>query len=143
MDLQNQARCWWECAKAQGNITCKRAHIVVRYRLQWNFCTCCTKGHSQNNFGHSYTKQMACLSNGFWICIFNWLSKGRSICGTTTSKVPEQEHKVYRLKKALCGLKQVPRSWYSLIDSYLIQNGFHISESEPKLYTKFNKQGKC
>ena len=57
-------------------------------------------------------------------------------------EVPGQEHKVYRMKKALYGLKQAPRAWYSQIDSYLIENGFHRSESEPNLYTKVNEQGK-
>ena len=57
-------------------------------------------------------------------------------------EVPGQEHKVYRLKKALYGLKQAPRAWYSRIDSYLIENGFHRSESEPNLYTKVDEQGK-
>ena len=57
-------------------------------------------------------------------------------------EVPGQEHKVYRLKKALYGLKQAPRAWYSRIDTYLIENGFHRSESEPTLYTKFDEQGK-
>ena len=52
-----------------------------------------------------------------------------------------QEHKVYRLKKELYGLKQAPRAWYSRIDSYLTQNGFHRSESEPTLYTKVNDHG--
>ena len=56
-------------------------------------------------------------------------------------EVPGQEHKVYRLKKALYGLKQAPRAWYSRIDSYLIENGFHRSESEPNLYTKVDEQG--
>ena len=56
-------------------------------------------------------------------------------------EVPVQEHKVYRLKKVLYGLKQAPRAWYSRIDSYLIKNGFHRSESEPTLYTKVNEQG--
>ena len=57
-------------------------------------------------------------------------------------KVPSQEHKVYGLKKALYGLKQAPRAWYSPIDSYLTENGFHRSESEPTLYTKVDEQGK-
>ena len=56
-------------------------------------------------------------------------------------EVPGQEHKVYRLKKALYGLKQAPRAWYSRIDSYLIENGFHRSESEPTMYTKVNLKG--
>ena len=56
-------------------------------------------------------------------------------------EVPSQEHKVYILKKALYGLKKAPRAWYSRIDSYLIENGFHISESESTLYTKVNEKG--
>ena len=39
------------------------------------------------------------------------------------------------------GLKQAPRAWYSHIDSYLTQNIFQKSESEPTLYTKVNDQG--
>ena len=48
----------------------------------------------------------------------------------------------YMLKKALYGLKQAPRAWYSRIDSYLTENGFHRSESEPNLYTKVDEQGR-
>ena len=56
-------------------------------------------------------------------------------------EVPGQEHKVYRMKKALYGLKKALRAWYSHIDSYLTQNGFHRSEIEPSLYTKVNEKG--
>ena len=48
---------------------------------------------------------------------------------------------MYKLKIKLYGLKQTPRSWYSRIDSYLTENGFHRSESEPTLYTKINEKG--
>ena len=51
------------------------------------------------------------------------------------------EDKVYKLKKALYGLKQAPRAWYSRIDSYMMENGFKRSTSEPTLYTKINEQG--
>jgi len=44
-------------------------------------------------------------------------------------EVEGYEHKVYLLK-------QTPRAWYNRIDSYLISNGFTISESVPTLYTK-------
>ena len=47
---------------------------------------------------------------------------------------------MYRLKNTLYGLKQAPRAWYSRIDSYLTENGFHKSESEPTLYTKVNEK---
>ena len=48
---------------------------------------------------------------------------------------------MYKLKKVLYGLKQSPRASYICIDSYLIENGFHRSESDPMLYTKVNEQG--
>ena len=46
------------------------------------------------------------------------------------------------LKKALYGLNKAPRAWYSRIDSYITENGFHKSESELVLYTKLDEQGK-
>ena len=49
------------------------------------------------------------------------------------------ENKVYKLKKALYGLKQAPRAWYSRIDIFLHQNGFHRSKSEPTLYLKMQE----
>ena len=55
-------------------------------------------------------------------------------------EVPDQENKVYMMKNPLCGLKQDPRAWYSRIDLYLTENGFHITESEPTLYTKVNEK---
>ena len=39
-----------------------------------------------------------------------------------------------RLKKALNGLKQAPRAWYSRIDSYLLSIGFRKCEADPNLY---------
>lgn len=34
-------------------------------------------------------------------------------------EMPSKEHYVYKVKKALYGLKKTPRAWYSRIDSYL------------------------
>ena len=51
------------------------------------------------------------------------------------------EDKVYKLKKELYGLKQAPRDQYNRIDSYMMENGFKRSTSEPTLYTKINEQG--
>ena len=45
------------------------------------------------------------------------------------------------MKKEIYGLKQDPRAWYNQIDSYLIENGFHRSESELTLYTKVSGKG--
>ena len=51
-------------------------------------------------------------------------------------EVAGNEHKVYRLKRALYGLKKASRAWYSRIDSYLMRNGFSKSNGEPTLYIK-------
>ena len=46
-----------------------------------------------------------------------------------------KEHLVCRLKKALHGLKQAPRSWYEKIDSFFLQQSYNRSKSGPNLYT--------
>ena len=56
-------------------------------------------------------------------------------------EVEGKEDKVYKLKKVLYGLKQVPRAWYSRIDSYMIKNAFCRSNIKPTLYTKVNEHG--
>lgn len=50
--------------------------------------------------------------------------------------VKGSEHKVYKLHKALYGLRQAPRAWYSKIDSYFAKKIFQKSASEPTLYVK-------
>jgi hypothetical protein len=49
-------------------------------------------------------------------------------------KVSERESHVFLLRKALYVLKQAPRSWYSYIDTYLLQMGFEKSDVDPNLY---------
>jgi hypothetical protein len=51
-------------------------------------------------------------------------------------EVVGEEHKVFRLKRALYELKQGLRAWYNKIDSYLMRNGFSKSDGEPTLYMK-------
>jgi hypothetical protein len=57
-------------------------------------------------------------------------------------EVKEQPTKVYQLNKDLYVLKQAPRAWYNIIDTYLIKSGFNRSQNEPTLYTKKDNQGK-
>ena len=50
------------------------------------------------------------------------------------------EHKVYKLQKAIYGLKQALRAWYSRIEAYFTKEGFVRSKTEHTLFVK--EQGK-
>ena len=50
--------------------------------------------------------------------------------------VKVHEHKVFKLKRASYCLKEAPQTWYTRIDSFLINNGFNRSNNEPTLYVK-------
>lgn len=53
------------------------------------------------------------------------------------------EHKVYRLKKALCGLKQAPWAWYNRIEIYFFERGiWKMPLYEHTLFTKIEDGGK-
>ena len=43
---------------------------------------------------------------------------------------------MYKLKKALYGIKQAPRAWYTQIDGYFQKFGLMRSKNEPTLYIK-------
>nr|GEV72824.1 retrovirus-related Pol polyprotein from transposon TNT 1-94 [Tanacetum cinerariifolium] len=43
---------------------------------------------------------------------------------------------VYKLKKVLYGLKQVPRAWYDELSTFLLQNGFSKGTIDPTLFTR-------
>ncbi|KAF0932405.1 hypothetical protein E2562_010320 [Oryza meyeriana var. granulata] len=49
--------------------------------------------------------------------------------------VDGQEHKVYRLRKALYGLRQAPRAWNAKLDDSLMSLGFQRSITEHAVYT--------
>ncbi|GJV03777.1 retrovirus-related pol polyprotein from transposon TNT 1-94 [Tanacetum coccineum] len=49
---------------------------------------------------------------------------------------PEFPDHVYRLKKALCGLKQAPRAWYDKLSSFLIEHGFTNGIIDLTLFTR-------
>jgi len=50
--------------------------------------------------------------------------------------VKGKEDKVYKLSKAIYGLKEVPKTWYNRIDDYLISLDFDKSLLECALYVK-------
>nr|GEY17853.1 retrovirus-related Pol polyprotein from transposon TNT 1-94 [Tanacetum cinerariifolium] len=47
---------------------------------------------------------------------------------------PYHPDKVYRLKKALCGLKQAPRAWYDELSNFLVSKGFFKGSIDPTLF---------
>lgn len=51
-------------------------------------------------------------------------------------EVTGEEAKVYRLHKALYGLRQAPRAWYAKLDATLIKMGFEGSTSDPAVYKR-------
>ena len=53
-----------------------------------------------------------------------------------------EEDKVYKLRKALHGLKQAPRAWYSKLEVYFVQAGFERCLCEHSLFTKWKEGGK-
>ena len=51
------------------------------------------------------------------------------------------ENKVYRLKKVVYMLRQVPRVWNTRVDEYFHKNGFMRTPYEHALHTKTNYWG--
>nr|GEV93163.1 hypothetical protein [Tanacetum cinerariifolium] len=43
---------------------------------------------------------------------------------------------VYKLKKALCGIRQAPRAWYDELSTFLLQNRFSKGTIDPTLFTR-------
>lgn len=50
-------------------------------------------------------------------------------------EVEGNEKKVYKLKIVLFGIKKAPRACFSIINHYMIKNGFCRKNIEPTLYT--------
>nr|GFC78849.1 retrovirus-related Pol polyprotein from transposon TNT 1-94 [Tanacetum cinerariifolium] len=48
---------------------------------------------------------------------------------------PDHPKKVYRLKKALYGLKHAPRAWYNELLKFLTSKGFTKGTIDPTLFT--------
>lgn len=53
-------------------------------------------------------------------------------------KHPDKPQYVCKLKKALYGLRQAPRAWFSVFSGFLVQQGFHNSKADASLFTLKN-----
>jgi hypothetical protein len=48
----------------------------------------------------------------------------------------EYSNHVYKLHKALYGLKEAPRAWYECLRDFLTQNNFKIDKTDSTLFTR-------
>jgi hypothetical protein len=55
--------------------------------------------------------------------------------GFEDSKFPNH---VYKLHKALYGIKQAPRAWYECLKDFLLKNGFEIGKADSPLFIQRN-----
>src|SRR3954465_9490285 len=49
---------------------------------------------------------------------------------------PKNPDKVFRLNKALYGIKQAPWAWYDTLKEFLMKKGFKPGSLDPTLFTK-------
>jgi hypothetical protein len=47
---------------------------------------------------------------------------------------PQFSDYVYKLHKALCGLKHAPRAWYECLKEFLLKNGFEMGKADSTLF---------
>lgn len=52
------------------------------------------------------------------------------------------EQKVYKLQKAVYGLKQALRAWFNRIEGYFVNRGFKRSDGEQTLFVKRGKENR-
>ena len=49
---------------------------------------------------------------------------------------PKFPNHVYKLQKALCGLKQAPRALYECLKEFLLKQDFEIGKADPTPFTR-------
>ena len=55
-------------------------------------------------------------------------------------RLTEKPDYVRKLKKALYGLKEAPRAWFSILDQYLQQQGYKRGTIDSNLYIKIKEE---
>nr|GEW91752.1 putative ribonuclease H-like domain-containing protein [Tanacetum cinerariifolium] len=53
---------------------------------------------------------------------------------------PKFPAKVYKVKKAMCGLHQAPRAWYGTLSKYLLKNDFHSGTIDQTLFIRKQRE---
>ncbi|GJS09248.1 putative ribonuclease H-like domain-containing protein [Tanacetum coccineum] len=58
------------------------------------------------------------------------------VCQPLGFEDPEFTDRVYKVEKALYGLRQAPRAWYETLSTYLLENGFQRGTIDKTLFIK-------
>nr|GEW93012.1 hypothetical protein [Tanacetum cinerariifolium] len=61
------------------------------------------------------------------------------VCQPPGFKDPNFRDRVYKVKKALYGLHQAPKTWYETLSTYLLDNGFQRGKFDKTLFIKRHK----
>nr|GEW93777.1 putative ribonuclease H-like domain-containing protein [Tanacetum cinerariifolium] len=61
------------------------------------------------------------------------------VCQPLGFKDPDHPDKVYKVVKALYGLRQAPRAWYETLANYLLEHGFQRGKIDQTLFIKKQK----
>nr|GEY03003.1 putative ribonuclease H-like domain-containing protein [Tanacetum cinerariifolium] len=83
-------------------------------------------------------------------CLYQMDVKSTFLYGTIDEEVyvmqppgfqdPAYLAKVYKVKKAMCGLHQAPRAWYGTLSKYLLKNGFQRGTIDQTLFIKRHRE---
>ena len=84
---------------------------------------------------------MALISTRCQECLSLWELEGASLYGATSRYITEGENTVCRLRKAIYGLKQSPRSWFEKFNMVISGIGFARCHSDHSVFVRRTKSG--
>nr|GFA03454.1 retrovirus-related Pol polyprotein from transposon TNT 1-94 [Tanacetum cinerariifolium] len=61
------------------------------------------------------------------------------VCQPPSFEDPNFPDKFYKVKKALYGLHQAPRSWYEILSTYLMNNGLQVQQKSDEIFINQEK----
>nr|GEU76935.1 retrovirus-related Pol polyprotein from transposon TNT 1-94 [Tanacetum cinerariifolium] len=97
---------------------------------------CCTLGSYLDFVAYAVHKSFLIYLMDVKMAFLNGPLKEEIYVAQTDGFVdPDHPKKFYRLRKALCGLKQTPKAWYDELSKFLTSKGFTKSTIDPTLFT--------
>nr|GEV88187.1 putative ribonuclease H-like domain-containing protein [Tanacetum cinerariifolium] len=127
----------------ENTVIRNKTHLVMRGYIQEegidfeDLRSSCSNGSYQDILGIRCTQRIHSVSNGCENCISAWfIEKDVYVCQPEGFIVSDYPSHVYKLKKALYGLKKASRAWYDELSTFLLQNRFSKGTIDPTLFTK-------